>query len=55
MAHELETQVHSLRAQVTGVLTREQHDARYRTQRTLWECFLHEPDKLLALVQPPSE
>lgn len=54
MARELATQVHSLRAQVADVLAREQHDAHYRTQRTLWECFLHEPDKLLALVQPPS-
>ena len=54
MARELATQVHSLRAQVADVLAREQHDAHYRTQRTLWECFLHEPDKLLALVQPSS-
>ena len=54
MARELAVQVHSLRAQVTGVLAREQHDAHYRTQRTLWECFLHEPDKLLALVPPPD-
>ena len=54
MARELATQVHSLRAQVADVLAHEQHDAHYRTQRTLWECFLHEPDKLLALVQPSS-
>lgn len=54
MARELAVQVHSLRAQVTGVLAREQHDAHYRTQRTLWECFLHEPDRLLALVPPPD-
>ena len=55
MAKDLSNEIHTLRTQVTDILSRERHDELFCTKRRLWEYFLREPDKLTALFPSSSD